>query len=156
MWLLQASGKLLNLKTVKKGYPKWAGDTSGDPSSALTCGTCHTVPSCELHIGKLGDISTLSNLCLGVLQRRGQALLTLVLASLLGEVGKRLPHSHTWQACDSWLVMRACIAYIPIWSKHIVSARAWLINLPVLYCFVFHSWSIINPHQQAGEQTGES
>lgn len=71
--------------------------TSRDPPSALTCGTRYTVPPCELHIGKLGDVSTLLILSLGVLQRRGQAVLTLIMAWLLSEVGKGFPHSHTWK-----------------------------------------------------------
>lgn len=69
--------------------------TSGDPPSALTCGTRHAVPSCELHIGKLGDISTFPIFTLRVLQRRGQTVLALIMACLLSEVGKGFPHSHT-------------------------------------------------------------
>ena len=74
--------------------------TSRDPSGALTCGTCHAVPSCEFHIGKLCDVSTLPILILSVLQRRGHTVGTIILW-LLSELGKRLPHSHTWKTHNS-------------------------------------------------------
>lgn len=103
-WLTSQSSACQTVKTT----PNHAGDTSGDPSSALACGTCHTVPSCELHIRKLGDISTLPILSLIVLQSRGQGVLTLILASLLGEVGKRLPHSHTWKTQEQSVILTVC------------------------------------------------
>lgn len=76
---------------------KSSGFTSGDPPSALTCGTCHTVPTRELHIRELGDISALPILTVAVLQRRWQALSSLLLAAVWVELGKRLPHNHICQ-----------------------------------------------------------
>lgn len=76
---------------------KSSGFTSGDPPSALTCGTRHTVPTGELHIGELGDVPALPVLTVAVLQRRCQAVSSLPLAAVRVELGKRLPHNHICQ-----------------------------------------------------------
>ncbi|TNN54443.1 hypothetical protein EYF80_035352 [Liparis tanakae] len=63
-------------------------------------GTCHTVPSGELHIRELGDISTFRVLGLRALQVRSEAFLAVVSARLPSEAGKRLSHCHTWKTQD--------------------------------------------------------
>lgn len=70
--------------------------TSGDSPCTLASGTCDAVPACELHIGELGHIAPLPILarCAVVLRRRHQAILALVTACLLGQVGEGFPHGH--------------------------------------------------------------
>lgn len=91
-WIFLTANKVISMLIVWI-TPNLASHTSRDPSSALTCWTCHTVPSCKLHIRKLGDIPSLPIVSLLVLQMRGQVFATLILACLLVEVGKSLPHA---------------------------------------------------------------
>lgn len=73
--------------------------TSWDSSSALACWAGDAVPASKLHVGELRDIPTALDILTWhavILRARGQGGVALLMACLLGQVGKCLPHDHTW------------------------------------------------------------
>lgn len=70
--------------------------TSWDSPGALACRAGNTVSASEFHVWELRHIST----AFGILTRHAVVLrargVALIMACLLGQVGRCLPHDHTW------------------------------------------------------------